>query len=704
MKPTRLLLLFAFVATMGLILGGYFVQAKSGQTPQRPRRLETGQEKLASWVLEKTAAGEEAEVLVLLGEQADLRGADLLPTKEQKGRFVVEALQRNAALSQSALIGYLKERSVAYQSFYIINAVLIRGSRSLLNDLAARPDVARIVGNPRLTGLSPIETETQATDAEARLSAEAQAIEPGVSYIRAPEVWAKGFTGQGIVIGSQDTGVEWNHLALQKQYRGWDGTSASHDYNWHDSIHRDGGACGPDSPTPCDDSTHGTHTVGTALGTDGGANQIGVAPGAKFMACRNMDRGNGTPATYLECFEFFLAPYPVGGTPAQGDPAKAPDVTINSWSCPPSEGCAPDTLKLAVEAQRAAGIMTVVAAGNNGASCGSVADPPGLYDAAYSIGALNAATGLLAPFSSRGPVMIDGSLRIKPDLSAPGVSVRSALRGGGYFSFSGTSMATPHVAGAVSLLWSAHPWLRGRIDLTEAILNESAVPIETTDCGGGSTPGPNNLFGFGRLDILAAVDLASTLLTPTAEALAATKVSPAVIDIGGFGGAARVEVSTTPSVAWRAVSSDAWITPSPSTDNTGSGFVSFNILENPTPTARVGRIMIAGHSVLVKQGAGGAAYSVSGRITHSGGVGAGQATISFTRVTGGSGGPVPGKVFPNPDGSWTQTGFEPGVTYRATPSLRRESFSPASREFNAPVSSLDFTVVGRRIIIGGGSQ
>ena len=104
-------------------------------------------------------------------------------------------------------------------------------------------------------------------------------------------------------------------------------------------------------------------------------NQIGMAPGAKWIGCRNMDAGNGTPARHIECMEFFLAPYPINCTPAQGDPTKAPDITINSWGCPPSEGCSANTLQAAVEAQAAAGIMMVVAAGNSGSGCSTVSDP-----------------------------------------------------------------------------------------------------------------------------------------------------------------------------------------------------------------------------------------------------------------------------------------------------------------------------------------
>ena len=139
-----------------------------------------------------------------------------------------------------------------------------------------------------------------------------------------------------------------------------------------------------------------------------------------------MDPGDGTPARYIECMEFFLAPYPVGGAPAQGDPSLAPDITINSWGCPASEGCSVNTLQAAVEAQAAAGIMMVVAAGNSGSGCSTLSDPPSFYAASYTVGALNTGTDTIAFFSSRGPVTDDGSGRIKPDITAPGTSTRSA--------------------------------------------------------------------------------------------------------------------------------------------------------------------------------------------------------------------------------------------------------------------------------------
>ncbi len=477
-----------------------------------PPQASAARDKIDAWVIERTSGGKEAEFLVVLAERADLSHARRLPDKKAKTRFVRDALYARALSAQASLLAWLRARGIDHQSFYLVNAVRVRGTAGIAEAIAARPEVARIEGNPTIRNLQPVTLTPEEIDEAAQKTLAPQAIEPGVTYIHAPEVWAMGYTGQGIVVGSADTGVDWDHPALLNRYRGWNGSSASHDYNWHDSIHSGGGVCGANATAPCDDAGHGTHTTGTTVGSDGGANQIGVAPGAKFIACRNMDQGDGTPARYIECMEWFLAPYPVGGTTAQGDPDLAADVTINSWGCPPSEGCLPGTLQMAIEAQRAAGILFVAAAGNSGPTCSSVADPPGIYDAAYTVGAFSSSTGAIASFSSRGPVVIDGSNRIKPDISAPGVSVRSSVPGNGYSSASGTSMATPHTAGAIALLWSANPSLKNQIDQTESILDQAAVDVNTTSCS--SSGLPNNVYGWGRLDIKAAVDLASVAVDP----------------------------------------------------------------------------------------------------------------------------------------------------------------------------------------------
>lgn len=477
------------------------------QTPpsvaQAPAPIDAAEDhpKIDRWVLDQTAAGQTAEFLVVLDQRAELRGADRLPTKIAKGRYVYATLFAHARRTQRPLVAWLQQRGVEYRSFYIVNAIWVRADRATALALAARSDVARLDGNPlSYTDLAqpakPIGPQPE----------RAESIEPGLQYVNAPQVWNLGATGQGIVIGGQDTGYRWDHDALKVQYRGWDGITVTHDYHWHDSIHTNThgvNLCGYDSPLPCDDYGHGTHTMGTLVGDDGGANQVGMAPGAQWIGCRNMDNGWGTPATYLECFEFFLAPYPVNGTPAQGDPDRAPDVTNNSWSCPSVEGCNAASLLEAVQAQRAAGMLTVVSATNGSSACSSISDPPAIYAEAYVVGALNTGTDDLASFSNRGPVTSDGSGRRKPDITAPGTGIRSSTNDGGYGLSGGTSMAAPHVAGAVALLWSAHPALRNEITFTEQLLNQSAAHISSTACG--SSGWPNNSFGYGRLDVAAAV-------------------------------------------------------------------------------------------------------------------------------------------------------------------------------------------------------
>jgi subtilisin family serine protease len=447
--------------------------------------------KVDPWVLDRVAAEGEAEFLVVFKEQADLSAAPTIRSKAERGRFVFERLSQLAERSQREVRYELATRGIDFRPYWIVNMIWVRSDLAAVQALAGRDDVARLSANPSVPFERPQASEAPDGGSET----------PEGSLIRvgAPDLWALGFTGQGAVVAGADTGYDWDHPALINQYRGWDGATAVHDYNWHDAIHVTGSDCGADSPEPCDDNGHGTHTMGTMVGDDGGSNQIGMAPGARWIGCRNMNEGDGSPATYSECFQFFIAP--TDANDQNPRPDLAPDVVNGSWSCPPSEGCTdPNVILTVVENTRAAGIVVSHAASNTGPSCGTVNTPAAIYEASFSVGAVDASDNI-ASFSARGPVTVDGSNRLKPDVSAPGTGIRSSFPNGGYGTLQGTSMAAPHVSGLVALLISAQGCLQGDPESLEQFIIASAVPRTTTqECGG--IPGsevPNNTYGYGSI-------------------------------------------------------------------------------------------------------------------------------------------------------------------------------------------------------------
>jgi serine protease AprX len=461
--------------------------------------------KIAPEVLAETADAGNASIVIMLADQADVSAAFQMKDENARGWFVYNTLTQHATRTQAALRRELDTRGMSYQTFWAANMIVTTADRSSIESLAARADVRRIDSNNEVRWIEPPETAktTQAPSAPTT-------TEWGVDNVNAPSVWAMGFTGAGIVIGELDTGTRWTHAALKPKYRGWNGTTANHNYNWHDAIHTGGGICGPDTHAPCDDTGHGTHTAGITVGDDGAGNQVGVAPGARWIGCRNMDQGNGTPARYTECFQFMIAPTDLSGN--NPDPTLRPHVLNNSWGCPASEGCTSRAeLETIINNTQASGIFVVVSAGNSGPSCSTVSDPPAIYDASFSVGAYDI-NNQLASFSSRGPSTFYSPNLLKPNLSAPGVSVRSSYNSGdtAYAILNGTSMAAPHVVGAVALLWSARPQLLRDITATKTVLQNTANPtvnVSPQTCGGTlSSQIPNNTFGYGRVDALAAVN------------------------------------------------------------------------------------------------------------------------------------------------------------------------------------------------------
>lgn len=439
------------------------------------------EEKVAPGLSAAARSGALDRVLVILAEQADVRGARLLPTKREKGRYVVERLRETAERTQAGLRDAVAARGWTARPYFVWNALLVEtaGGRSLGVDdlafLAERPEVARIEPDraASLPGTGDFRTVPSA-------AARGVTVQPNLDTIGATAVHDSGQTGEGMVVGILDSGVDVSHPALADNYRGAGGP---HDHHWFDTI---GG-----STSPIDPNGHGTHVAGIAVGGTHD-DRIGVAPGASWIACR----GIFSAQTILDCLEFFLAPTDLAGQNA--DPDLAPDVINHSYMCP---FC---PLQTVFSNLQEAGVFHAAATGNAGPSCDSVFDPS-TYPTATAVGSIvpGGRDAELAESSSRGPNF--GNAALRPHLVAPGDDIVSSVPGGGYALSSGTSMATPHVSGSVALLWAERPELHGDVAATRTVLYESAHPRPITlgvpEACSSTTATPNNLYGHGVLDI-----------------------------------------------------------------------------------------------------------------------------------------------------------------------------------------------------------
>ncbi|MER7048455.1 S8 family serine peptidase [Streptomyces jumonjinensis] len=416
---------------------------------------------------------------VYLDSAADLTAATRAKTKTAKAKAVYETKRDHARRTQAELLGALDRMRADYTSYWIVNAVRVVGGAKLAEAIAQRSEVARIDADDRLSIPKPVEGDREHT---------VNAVEWNIDRIKAPQVWDQfAVRGEGVVVANIDTGVDFRHPAVDEQYRGRaaDG-SYSHAYNWFDPAN----VCAGDDP--CDNNDHGTHTMGTMVGDDGADNKIGVAPGASWIAAKGCETSSCSQASLLASGQWMVAPTDLNGQNPRPD--LAPDIVNNSWGSTAHN----PWYKEIVNAWRAAGIFPAFSNGNAGPGC-ATSGSPGDYVASYSSGSFDA-NNVISSFSSRGAGDEGG---IKPNVAAPGSNVRSSVRSGGYASLSGTSMASPHTAATVALIWSASPSLHGDIAQTEALIDQTAVDVDSTGCGG--TPADNNVFGEGRLDALAAV-------------------------------------------------------------------------------------------------------------------------------------------------------------------------------------------------------
>ena len=427
-----------------------------------------------------------ADFYVEFAERADLSAASAIADWDQRGQAVVDALRRTANASQSDVRKQLSLSGVSYRPFWVANTILVRdGSESLATTLASFGNVTRL-RSPKTYSLPP----TTPGSTENTIDA----VEWGIAAINADDAWSTfGVRGEGITVANIDTGVEFSHSALVGKYRGnTGGGTFNHNYNWFDPSN----VCGNPSLAPCDNHGHGTHTMGTMVGDDGGANQIGVAPGARWIAAKGCETNSCSDFALLAAGQWIAAPTDLSG--ANPRPDLRPNIVNNSWGA--DNGPVVDPwYQQTVQAWRAAGIFPALSNGNAGPGC-DTSGTPGDYQATYSSGAFDI-NGVIAPFSSRGPG--EGGT-VKPNIAAPGVNVRSSVPGNGYAASNGTSMASPHTAGTVALMWSAAPSLIGDLDQTAALLDDTAVDTPSTQCGG--TDDDNNVWGEGKLNAFAAVE------------------------------------------------------------------------------------------------------------------------------------------------------------------------------------------------------
>jgi subtilisin family serine protease len=415
--------------------------------------------------------GEMISVIVRFRQQADVH-RHRSGNRRARQQSLIDEMQTVADDTQGPMRSLLSIRQregriAKYQPLWVLNGVSVTAKREVIDELSRRPEVESISSDN--TDVVP----TTLPPVSATASADA-------AVIHAPDLWNLGFYGQGVVVADLDSGVDVTHPDLASSYRG--GTNS-----WFDPYAQ--------HTTPTDMTGHGTATTGIIVGGDSSGPTIGVAPGAKWIAAKIFnDAGTATATAIHLAMQWVLDP---DGNPATDD---APQVVNNSWAYG-NPGCnlqfQPD-----LQAMRAAGIIPVFAAGNYGpASASSVS--PANYPEALAVGSTDN-TDSIDPITSEGPSACGEPSTTYPDVVAPGYDIYSTDLHGFYQWGSGTSFAAPHVAGAIALLLSAQPGAGANV---EAALEASAVDL--------GAPGADNVYGHGRIDVRAALQVLQTPPTTT---------------------------------------------------------------------------------------------------------------------------------------------------------------------------------------------
>jgi len=435
--------------------------------------------------------------LVYLNLQADVGAleAQLLADRTQRRdrhSVIMTALLEASEFGQQPVLNWLDQLPIGavdnIQPFWITSVIALDATPATLRALAAREDVALVAPDYpiELIGPTAIDDDTD--------SATRGGPEQGLIAINAPDVWAMGYDGAGTIVSNIDTGVDGSHPALASRWRGLNPLYSGHpEWAFYDPYLGN-------HDFPYDGGSHGTHTMGTITGGSPG-DQIGVAPGAEWIAAAPIDRSSipQTVSDAILSFQWITDP--------DGDPLTSFDVphtNSNSWGLVTAHGYpeCDQTFWSFIDNAEAAGVIVLFSAGNEGSS-GHRRPADRAYDdyRSMAVGAVDPYNGnSIASFSSRGPTncTINGASAIKPEIAAPGVSTRSSVPGGGYSSYDGTSMASPHVNGVLALMMQANPDLTGQ--QAKQIVYDTAVEA--------GSPGNDNDYGYGVIDALAAVESA----------------------------------------------------------------------------------------------------------------------------------------------------------------------------------------------------
>ncbi|RHW43527.1 PKD domain-containing protein [Neobacillus notoginsengisoli] len=407
--------------------------------------------------------------------------------KRSMRNAVVNSLRETASRTQYGLEKYLenmqkKGEVKSFESFFIVNAMAVTSTKDVMEKIALRAEVEKILPNEeRFLDKAEISPEAVKEDVQPNNT------EWNINQVNAPGAWEMGIDGTGIVVANLDSGVDLNHPALKRKWRGYDasGNVANPELSWYDPH--------SGASMPADTDGHGTHTMGTMVGSEAnGSNQIGVAPGAKWIAVRIFNPST-TDNIILRGAQWLIAPVDKDGNL---HPEMAPDVVNNSWGGGPGLD---EWFRPMVQAWRAAQIFPEFSAGNvrtgNPGGPGSVANPAN-YPESFATGATDI-NNKVASFSLRGPSPYG---EIKPEVSAPGVNVRSSVPGGGYEGgWNGTSMAGPHTTALAALLLQVNSSLT--VDQLEEIIQSTATPLTDAEY----PTSPNNGYGSGLINAADAV-------------------------------------------------------------------------------------------------------------------------------------------------------------------------------------------------------